>query len=429
MLETSIQFHLLNHRGNTVRKHVLLGATALIAIAAFAGPVDAAPRFTENVFTGLIPDLYAGLDIVSRELVGFVPSVDRDTSAERAAVGESVKFHQAPIPTAVDITPAMVIPEPAAQTVGYDSIVINKSRAVPFGILGEDAKGLNNGPGFRNVQADMFAQAVRVLVNEIELALAVTAMNGASRAYGAVGTVPFATNLAESAQIRKILDDNGAPPTDRSLVINTTSGASLRTLGQLTKANEVGDVMVVRDGTLIDLHGFLIKESGQAGSHTAGTGASATTNNAGYAVGATVLTLAAAGTGTIIAGDVVSFAGDANLYLVVSGSADVSAGGTLTIAQPGLRVAMSAATKAITLKATYQSNVAFHRGAIGLAMRLPALPPEGDAAIDRTTITDDRSGLTFEVAAYAGYRKARYEVACAYGTKAIKPQHIAALIG
>jgi hypothetical protein len=411
-----------------MRKHVLMGSVAIVALA-LSMPVAKAAAFTENVFTGLIPDLFAGLDIVSRELVGFIPSVDRDTSAERAAVGQAVKFHQAPIPAAVDITPAMVIPEPAGQTVGYDSIAITKSRAVPFGILGEDARGLNTGPGYRNVQADMFAQALRVLVNECEADLAATAAAGASRATGTAGTTPFATNVGDTAQLRKILDDNGAPPSERSLVGNTSMGAALRTLGQLTKANEVGDAMVVRDGTLIELAGFMIKESGQAISHTAGTSASATTNNAGYAVGATVITLASAGTGTILAGDVITFAGDANKYLVVSGDADNSNGGTITLAAPGLRVAMSAATKAITMIATYSANVGFHRGAIGLVFRQPALPPDGDAAIDRATITDERSGLVFEVAAYAGYRKMRYEVAAAWGTKAIKPAHIALLLG
>ena len=37
-----------------------------------------------NTLTNLIPDLYASLDVVSRELTGLIPSVTMDTSANRA---------------------------------------------------------------------------------------------------------------------------------------------------------------------------------------------------------------------------------------------------------------------------------------------------------------------------------------------------------
>ncbi|HMX99949.1 MAG TPA: P22 coat - protein 5 family protein, partial [Agitococcus sp.] len=148
-----------------------------------------------------------------------------------------------------------------------------------------------------------------------------------------------------------------------------------------------------------------------------------------YAVGATTITLASAGTGTILAGDVITFAGDTNQYNVVSGDADVSNGGTITLAAPGLRKAMSAATKAITVLATSPRNMAFSRSAIVLATRMPERPQEGDMAIDVMTIQDPRSGLAFEVAMYPGYRKVRYEIALAWGVKNIKPEHTATLLG
>lgn len=382
-----------------------------------------------NTLTGLIPDLYAAVDVVSRELVGFIPSVFRNASAERAAVGENVSYHVAPEMTASDIAPAMTVPEPTDRTIGVGQMQITKSRAVEFGFVGEEQRGLNNGPGYLTVQGDMIAQALRTLCNEIESDLATEAYLNASRAYGAAGTTPFASDVAASAQLRKILDDNGAPQIDRSLVIDTAAGANMRTLMQLTKANEAGTVMTLRQGQLLDLHGFSVKESAGVKTPSAGSADSATTNNAGYAIGAKTITLAAAGTGAIIAGDVITFAGDTNKYVVASGDADVSNGGTITLAAPGLRKAIAASNTAITVVAAAARNVGLSRNALHLVTRAPALPREGDIAMERMMVTDPRSGLTFEVSVYPGYRKVRYEIGLAWGKKAVKTEHMALLLG
>ena len=408
-------------------------AVASTILAAPSATVLAAPNIVHmsayaNTLDGLIPDLFAGLDVVSRELVGFIPSLRRAPNAERAAVGQSVTYHVAPAATAYDIVPSMTVGDPTDKTVATGFIAINKSRGSSFGFSGEEQRGLNNGAGYLSVQADLFAQALRVLTNEIESDLAVEAAANASRAYGVAGTTPFATNTGETAQLRKILDDNGAPLSGRGLVINTSAGAALRTLHQLTKVNEAGTAMTLRQGELLDLNGFSIKESGQAVSHVAGTGAAATTDAAGYAEGATTITLAAAGTGTIVANDVITFAGDPNKYLVVTGDTNVTDGGSITISAPGLQEAIVGAT-AITVENGHDVNIGFTDNAMHLVTRAPALPSEGDLAIDRMLITDPRSGLVFEVTLWAGQRMVKAEVAIAWGVKANKREHIAMLMG
>ena len=381
-----------------------------------------------NTLTGLTTTIYNALDVVSRELVGFIPAVSSDMTYDRAAVGQTVTSPVAPAATATDITPAVTPPNDGDQTIGSVSMTITKARRVPVRWNGEEKRGLdNNGASYNVILRDQLAQGMRALVNEVESDIAALCLKS-SRAYGTPGTVPFATNLAEAAQMRKILSDNGAPMSDLQMVLDTTAGASMRTLGQLTKANEAADTSLLRRGVLLDVHGFAIRESAQVKTVIAGTGASATTNTAGYAVGATTITLASAGTGTVLAGDVITFAGDTNKYVVLTGDTDVSNGGAIVLAAPGLRKAIGTSATAITVIAATTRNMAFARSALAVATRAPALPEGGDSASDRMIITDPVSGLSFEISLYKQYRQIQYEIALAWGVAMVKPEHTALLL-
>jgi hypothetical protein len=378
-----------------------------------------------NTLTSLVPTLYESLDTISRELVGFVPAVRLDAGVDRAAVGQTVMSYVTPQSTASDLTPGVTAPNDGDQTIGNVSLTIQKSRGVPVRWNGEEQRGINTGPGYRPILADQFTQAMRTLVNEIENDTAQAAYAAASRAWGTAGTTPFASDLSDPANVRKILADNGAPLSDLQLVIDTTAGAKLRTLAQLTKANEAADTSLLRQGVLLDIHGFAIRESAKTPQAVAvGTGANYTTNTAGYAVGATAITLIT-GTGTILAGDVITFAGDSNKYVVAS----ALSGGVVTLAAPGLQKAIPASATAVTVVAAATRNVGFDRNAIVLATRAPAIPAEGDMADDAMVITDPKSGLSFEVRLYKQYRQIRYEVAASWGVKAVKSAHIASLLG
>lgn len=382
----------------------------------------------ENTITALVPDIYEALDVVSRELTGLIPSVHMSASAERAALNQSIVVDVEPAGNVSDITPAMSVPEPTGQTSGSTSVVITKSRAAEFGFIGDHQKALNTSVGYMNTRAAKIAQAIRAVVNEVETDLGAL-YKYASRAYGTAGTTPFSTanDYTDATFAKKILLDNGAPESDIQLVVNTTAGAMFA--GKQSAVNAAGTDSMLRQGVLLDVAGMPIRQSAQINSHTAGTAASATTNAAGYAVGATSITLASAGTGTILAGDAITFAGDSEKYLVVTGDSDVSNGGTIVIAAPGLRQAIPASATAITVAATHKANMCFARSAIVLAARAPARPEEGDMAEDVMLITDPRSGLTLEFAMYKGYRKVRYEVGLAWGVKVVKPEHFANLLG
>jgi len=384
-----------------------------------------------NTLTDLIPDAYAAMDVVSRELTGFIPSVARSSTAERLAKGQSLRsFATRANSAGGDIAEAMALPTRADQTVDNKEMTISKYRFFPFSWTGEEEGAMDTGPGSLTIQQDQIAQAIRAAVNEMEVDLSVAAYLGASRAFGATaGTAPLFTDWA---QAKKILDDNGAPMSDRSSVIDTTAGVALRSTANLYKVNESADSNLIRQGVLGNLYGFDIRESAQIQTPTAGTMASATSSNAAFTVGQTAIPLATAGTGVVAAGDIITFANDTNKYVVASvafAGANPASGDIITLAAPGLRKAQSAATRAITVFAASARNIAFTRNAIALATRLPIIPRSGDMALDRETITDPRTGLSFELAAYPGFRMVTYHLSVAWGVKVIKPEHIATIIG
>jgi hypothetical protein len=376
-----------------------------------------------NTLTNLIPVAYRALDIVSRELTGLISAVNVDAAADTIAKGQTIYSPVVPSGNAIgDITPAMTVTAANDITYGTKSLVIDNYKVSGFNWTAEEEFGINTGVRMENLMRDQLAQEFRKHINAMELAICTAAKNGASRAIGTTaGTAPI---LADFAGAKKILDDNGAPSSDRSVILDTTAGVALRGIANLFKVNEAGDSNLLRNGVLGNLYGFDVRESAGVQAVTAGTGASYTTTAAGFAVGTTSIPLIT-GTGTVLAGDIVTFAGDTNKYVVTSG---VSAPGTITIAEPGLKVAMSAATKAMTIFGTSTRNLALSRNAITLATRLPKFQAN-DQAADRMVITDPNTGISFELCMWPGQRMVKYEVAIAYGMTVIKPEHLAVIIG
>jgi hypothetical protein len=380
-----------------------------------------------NTLTGLIPTIYESLDIVLRELTGFIPSVTFDASGEQAAKDQTISWPVVPIIAAGNVTPAATGPTPTDQTIGPGTMTISKSRSVVFGWNGEEQKSL--GGMARKILVDQFAQGMRTLVNEVEADLAALYINS-SRAYGTAGSVAFdSTNkISYLAQVLKILEDNGAPTGDLQLVLNTTAGAALRSLVELYQANNAGSTDLLRRGVLLDLYGFAIRESAQVKQHTATATGYLVDLTAGYAIGTTTFHVDT-GTNNIAAGDLMTntkTGRDTNKYIVATGAAGAG-DQDIVLAKPGMKVAF-VNNDPLTF-ASYAANLAFSRSAIALITRVPAMPEGGDDADDVTVITDPQTGLSFQVAMYRQYRQLAFEVGLAWGVKAVKTEAIATLLG
>jgi hypothetical protein len=102
--------------------------------------------------------------------------------------------------------------------------------------------------------------------------------------------------------------------------------------------------------------------------------------------------------------------------------------GDIVIGKPGLR-AVLADGKTVTVGNNYLGSWGFDRNAIHLLTRLPLMPPGGDSADDSIVVTDQLSGLSFQVNLYRQYHQVSFEVGIAWGTKAVKSDFIATLLG
>lgn len=387
-----------------------------------------------STLTNLIPYMYEGLDVVSRELVGFIPAVNRDSSAEGAALNQTINIPVVGAVTGGDIAPNTTPPDDGNFTPANQTMSISKSRYWPIRWQAEEQVAVGQTGLLGKVQTDRFAQALRAAVNEVEADLAALHVH-ASRAYGTYNAQPFGTaaDFTDMSNMLKILEDNGAPG-DYQAVFGSSAWANIRgKQSVLFKVNEAGTADLLRRGILGDIFGVALHNSAKVKTAvTAGTASSATSTSAAFTVGQTVIPLATAGTGLFVAGDLITFANDTNVYVVESvtmAGANPASGDQIVLAEPGLRIAQGVATRAITVIAATDRNMVFARSAIALVTRAPAMPQGGDAASDVMTITDPVSGLAFQVAEYKQYRQVRYELGLAWGVKMVAPRHAAILIG
>lgn len=383
--------------------------------------------------SSLAENIFKARDKVAREMVGFIPAVMLNTDTKGVSTGGTVTSMRTAEPTlGTSLTPAMSMPAGDDQTVSAETVTMGQAAVVKIPLVGETVQQLINTVGYDVAYQQLIGQGIRVMVNAIEAHIGTVAKNGASRAWGTAGTTPFGSTpkLADAANVQKILDDNGAPMDGRALVINTSAGVALQSLTQLTNANEAGGAELLRRGILGDIFGFAIRKSGGVAAHTKGTGANYLVDLlAGYADGEITIHVDT-GTGTFVAGDIITVADDPSggLYVVGTGFAG-DGDGDVMLNHPGLTpLGVFANNKAVTVGANYTANIALQREGVELAIRPPALPMGGDAG-QHMTIADDQSPLVFDAAIYPGYLMNVLHLSCVYQAKVWKPEFVATLLG
>jgi hypothetical protein len=383
-----------------------------------------------NAFSAILAVATDAAQIVSQEPTGFIDAIDFRPDLVGATLNTTVNIGVVSVPTKNAWTPSIKT-SVVDSTETNVALTLSQAFEYQFHVTGEQLQGFMLG----NFTADKYvktkiAQGMRQCRNDIETYLAVLAKQGASRAAGIAGTTPFASNMDVTATIRRFLEENGAPLNsgDVSLVINPAAGENARKLlGTVTSAGGSLAADMQRAGMMPSHNGLQLRVSPQIVTHTKGTGAAYTSTGA---LNATDLTLAA-GSGTIVLGDALAFAGDSNVYIA---GAPAAATGLISklINRPGIRVAQAGA--ALTIGNNYAPNIALHRGAIAAVVRPPAqvnpgafqgvpLPFLADVIVDPVT------GLPYGIYIQAGDGLVLVSIRAVYGAIPVNTEHIITLMG
>lgn len=389
-----------------------------------------------NVLTGLYRYGFDSVNVVSREPTGMIRAVSKDISGEMvssdASQEQPIRCAIHPTVSASNIAPANIAPEGDSHDMEYIDVVLNKRRKTSRHLTAEEEKGLEAGDYNSDLLSQFIQESMRTIANEIESDLCAL-YTGASYAYGSAGTTPFATvdDLTQLSNVKKILDQNGAPMHNRCFVYNSETEVNL--LGKqpsFFRTNEAGSTDQREAGMIRPIFGFMPYLSNQFTEHQKGD-ATQTINQstapAGYGIGARDLVIDGGGASeNYNAGDILTFGSSDSTKYVVREDSGTNAT-TLNINKPGLRKAV-ADDQDITIGNNYTPNLAFSKDAFVLAVRMPAVNHQGDMG-EYATVADEVSGLMFQLSYWKQYRQASIEVAAVWGVKAVNPAHAVILLG
>ena len=387
-----------------------------------------------NTLTAILTQILAKGMMTLRQQVLMTKLVNTDYSLEAKKKGQTIDIPLSAAISAANVTPAATPTAPSDLTPTTAQISLNNWKHAGFALNDQEVGRIRADKDFVPLQ---MGEAFKSLANAINDSVFAT-YTGIYGYVGTAATTPFGSGVevASATNLRKTLHEQLAPRDERRAVLDFAAEAAALNLAQFSDAEKRGSAETKTSGNVGRVFGFDWYGDDGVPSHTAGTASGATTDNAGYAVGVETITLASAGTGTILTGDVFTIAGDTQTYVVVTGDADVSGGGTVTF-KPALKIAITTAATAITLKASHVVNIGFHRDAFGLAVRAPEAGIKellggslaGSIVMESVTLQDPVSKLIMRLELIRGYKMTIWDVDCLWGTTLVDAARAARLAG
>lgn len=244
----------------------------------------------------------------------------------------------------------------------------------------------------------------------------------AINSYWHVGTaLSLPTDPALLRQASTILKKNNISMMGKSAMLDPDVTGKFEDSDRLRKVNESGSSDVLRRAVVGELSGFMVYDSNQVYDHTAGTLAvtvGTLETEASVTAGVTSLLLAAtAVTGTLVAGDLFTIAGD-NQHYRVTALATAAANAITVSIEPALQVTIAGA-KEVTVIAGGRRDLCFQQSAFAFAS--PMLRVDNPCGNEIGIITDPVSKISLKLERSRHNHANRVSLSALWGGKMVYP--------
>ncbi len=393
-----------------------------------------------NTQTVLLRKILARGLMALRERVIMPRLVNSDFSSDAVQKGNEITI---PLPAAVAdqaVTPSNTSLAPTDVTPTSAVIALDQWRqSVPLGITDKEKTEVATKDDFLPMQ---LSEAIKGLANTLNQYIWGKYTTTTSGIYGFISNPsvgydtilePFGTGTTDTSgtsaatNAKRVLNQQLCPRNDRRGVLSFNAEAAMLDLGAISDAEKIGSSDVKITGEVGRKFGIDWFADDHIPDHTVGTS---------YVASPSVVTIGAAASvdatsvdirdsddngGTLVAGDILTFAGDSQTYCVTGSSAPytLTATETLVTIVPALKVALLTSAEVVTIKNSHAVNLVFHRDAFGFAMRVLELDITGRTI---ATQTDPVTGLTLRLEVIPQHKQTTWSFDILYGAQLVRPE-------
>lgn len=365
-----------------------------------------------NNLTAAIDSIHAKGLVAMRENSIVPRLVNRAYEATAGTKGTPITITLPYAVTSYDVVPGPVPPAGADITPTQLTITMDNWKANSFHLTDKEVGEVNS--EYVGLQV---TENIKELCNAIDVFCLETMYKSTYNWVGTEATTPFAA-ISEVKDIRVLLSKSLCPVGERRMVLDPDAYGNATILEQLSSLDYVSDYQAMMDGQIGYRQGFAWFED-QNVPTCALTTASGYVANGVHALNATTITLKT-GSGTISEGEVLTFAGDTQTYVVRTG---IASAGDMVIS-PGLKIALSG-DEAVTIKGEHVCNLAFNKNAFVFINR----PIQSAAGATYSSVYDPITGINLRLKVREEYNRTAFEFDALWGGKVIRPEYLCRVVG